>query len=355
MRALLALALALLAPAAAAQERPDPAAVRARVEGAVAHSGFQGVFLVDRDGGRVAGGGVGATAPGGRGFTDELVFPLGSVTKQVVATLVMEEVELGKVALDAPAARYLPGLARGGQRGPTVRELLQHRSGLRNPEDSPRDASGGPGWYTTGPTGLGWCLAGRGRPGGGWRYNNCDYLVLGAILEQVERRPAPRLFAERFASASGTGALFTGEGPDARADANWPGGPTGAERATLRRYGAAGGMVGTAGDVLAFDRALLTGALLTDRARAEMWRGDPGLGGMALGQWSFAAPLKGCAGPVRIVERRGGVGRFQARNVILPDLGLSLVMLTNRGDFDFGEIWRGRGPSYDVLSAAACP
>jgi hypothetical protein len=28
--------------------------------------------------------------------------------------------------------------------------------------------------------------------------------------------------------------------------------------------------------------------------------------------------------------------------------------MTNRGDYDFGEIWQGKGPSYSILSAAAC-
>jgi D-alanyl-D-alanine carboxypeptidase len=255
----------------------------------------------------------------------------------------MRRVASGDVALDAPASRYLPALRGTGPRSPTVRELLQHRAGSRRPEGYPES--------------LDWCLSGRGAPGGQWAYNNCDYQVLGAMLERLERRPLPELFAAEIAGPAGIDARFVVGPGDPRVDATWPGGPTDEERAVLARFGAAGGLVGTAEDLLAFDRALLTGAAVSERVRGEMWRGDPKLGFQALGQWAFDAPLKGCAGPVRLVERRGAIGRFQVRNFIAPDRGLAFVMLTNRaeGTFDFGEIWQGRGVSHDVLAAALCP
>jgi D-alanyl-D-alanine carboxypeptidase len=347
IRRLLALAALVASPVAAQQQGPDPAEVRARVERTLVASGFQGVYAVALGGERVAGGAVGTADAAGTPFAYEAIFPWASVTKQVVATLVMEQVDGGRIALDAPASRYLPALG-GTARAPTVRELLQHRSGLPNPAD-------GPAADEAAPVSLAACLAPRGAPGGQWRYNNCDYVLLGAILERVTRRPLPALFAERIGGASGTGALFLGaDGADARTDAEWAGGPTAAERAILARFGAAGGMVGTAEDLLAFDRALLRGTLLTDAARRTMWAGDGRLGSMALGQWSFAAPLAGCAAPVQIVERRGQIGRFQARNILLPQLGAAVVLLTNRGEQEFGEIWQGRGLSYDVLAAVAC-
>jgi D-alanyl-D-alanine carboxypeptidase len=58
---------------------------------------------------------------------------------------------------------------------------------------------------------------------------------------------------------------------------------------------------------------------------------------------------------VRIIERRGGIERFQARNIILTDLNRIVVLFTAGGEFDFGEIWQGKGLSHDALAAAACP
>ncbi len=328
------------------------AAARDRVTRAVTASGFAGTYLLYRGTRRIAGGSVGAAVAGRPGgFTAEQVWPWASVTKQVVATLVMQEVETGRLALDVPAARYLPAL---GPVSPTIRQLLQHRAGLRNPDDSAKDGQGEPSFYTTGPGGPGWCLTGRGAAGGTPRYNNCDYIVLGALLARTTRTPLPALFARRIAGPLGLSARFVDPAAPPTPDIAWPGGPDAAERRMIARYGAAGAIEGTAADLAAFDRALLSGELLSAAARAAMWRGDPTLGSMAMGQWSFSARLKGCALPVRLIERRGAIGRFAVRNVIAPDLGLAMVLFTNRGDDGFGEIWQGSGRTYDLLSAGAC-
>ncbi|MBJ6123058.1 serine hydrolase domain-containing protein [Sphingomonas mollis] len=356
MKRLLAALMLLAAPAvaqtgAAGDVARADAAAKARIDAAVPASGFVGVYTVYQGPRRITGGSVGVAAVGQPGgFAAESVWPWASVTKQVVATMVMQEVDKGHLSLDVPAGRYLPAL---GASAPTLRQLLRHRAGLRNPDDSVKDANGQPGFYTTGETGLGWCLRGRGAVGGQWRYNNCDYIVLGAILERTTRTALPALFAQRIAAPLGLTAHFATAAP-ADVDEAWNGGPDAAERATLVRYGAAGGLVGTAGDMATFDRALLSGSLLSRSALATMWAGDPALGHMALGQWAFTTPLSGCAAPVRIVERRGAIGRFQVRNLILPDQGLTIVLLTNRGDFDFGEIWQGKGPSHAILSSATC-
>ncbi|MEO0786064.1 MAG: hypothetical protein AAFY10_10225 [Pseudomonadota bacterium] len=120
-------------------------------------------------------------------------------------------------------------------------------------------------------------------------------------------------------------------------------------------YGASGALYGPARSLLAFDRALLEGELLTDDARATLWTGMPEFGFVALGQWSFSAPLEGCDGAVRIIERRGDVGSIQARNILLPDQDLSVIVFTTNARFDFGAIWTGSGFSHDLLRAAACP
>ena len=79
------------------------------------------------------------------------------------------------------------------------------------------------------------------------------------------------------------------------------------------------------------------------------------LGYEALGAWSFPAGLAGCAAPVALVERRGDVGGIQVRNVIAPALGRSMAVFVNDDTVDFGEVWQGKGLSYELLSAAFCP
>lgn len=60
------------------------------------------------------------------------------------------------------------------------------------------------------------------------------------------------------------------------------------------------------------------------------------------------------AAAVDLVERRGYGGDIQARNIIAPGHGVSVVMFSNQAAFDFGEIWQGQGFSHDVLAAALC-
>jgi D-alanyl-D-alanine carboxypeptidase len=119
-------------------------------------------------------------------------------------------------------------------------------------------------------------------------------------------------------------------------------------------YQASAGLSGTIDDLWKFDRALMSGKLLPAAQRAEMWDGQAQLGSIALGQWVFKAPLKGCATPVIIVERRGQIGGVEVRNFILPDRDVVAIAFVNRSGFEFGEVWQGKGFSFELLSAAAC-
>lgn len=63
---------------------------------------------------------------------ESTLYDIASVTKVVATTTAMMLlVDRGRVALDAPAARYLPELTAPGTGGITVRELLAHTAGLR--------------------------------------------------------------------------------------------------------------------------------------------------------------------------------------------------------------------------------
>ena len=201
-----------------------------------------------------------------------------SVTKQVTAALVMQQVDSGRIALDEPVTRYLPDFAGPTGSAVTVRRLLQHTSELPNPSDTPRDGSPVVGYEGDG-------------------------------------RPEPAF--------------------------------------ELATFGAAGALNGTARDLLAFNHSLVGHRLVSPASTAEMWRGDPRLGYAALGAWSFPAALRGCAEPVRLIERRGAIGGIQVRNVIAPERG-ALIVFTNSAAVEFGEIWQGAGLSDDLLSVALC-
>ncbi len=285
-----------------------------------------------------------------------------SVTKQVTAILVMQQVDGGRLALGAPVGTYLPDF--GGDRAITIRDLLQHRSGLPNPSDTVA-SDGVPAFYRESGPGItdaaraaGFCAGPPKRArGGDWEYNNCDYLVLGAVLEAVTGKRYADLVRDSLARPLRLRSVALAPDGAARGGAVAAGydGATPAPALNVATGGAAAALTGTAADLAAIDRALLNGRLLSPAARDAAWAGDPGLGYMALGVWSFSAPLKGCAVPVRLIERRGDFGGTQVRNIIAPALGRALVFFTNDVAADFGEVWQGKGLTFELLSAAFCP
>ena len=287
------------------------------------------------------------------------VWPWGSVSKQVTAALVMRQIDAGRLKLSDRIADRLPDFPNPDTGAATVRQLLQHTAGLPNSNDTP-DRGQGPSFYTrpgaaVGGRGdaYGWCARPRKGPAGRrFDYNNCDTIVIGAMLERVTGRPFADLLAEEIGRPLGLTSLHMARPGEMPVIGRSSGVPVPAEN--LATYGPAGAMIGSAADLIAFDRALIDNRLVSRAATIAMWQGEPMLGYVALGAWAFAAPLQGCRDGVRLVERRGIVGGVQARNIIAPQLGRMLVAFTDDADFDFGEIWEGKGASYRLASAAFC-
>ena len=312
-----------------APETPDQVARR---------FGLAGEVLVAKGEKVLLGRGYGPISPGG-GVMHKAGerWRLASITKQVTATLVVSAAgtDLGK--LDRPVA--LTSADRGGVGELTVRQLLTHHAGLPNPDTTPAGPDGVPSFYKAPRPDVAYCLGGAAHPGSPFSYNNCNYAVFGEAL------PRP---------AWPTG--MTLARPNEIGVPGFVGGKL-EPRFQLASWGAAGGLMGTARAVFAFDRSLMTGRLLPPAALAELWTPEGHGSYQALGQWVFPGKLKGCAAPKRIVQRDGEIYGVQARNFILPDDGVVVIVFTNRSsdDFPIGEVWQGKGFAYDLLSAAvAC-
>jgi D-alanyl-D-alanine carboxypeptidase len=283
-----------------------------------------------------------------------------SVTKQVIAVLVMQEVAKGTIELDQPLNRYAPQFKSPNAAKITVRQLLRHQSGLPNPDDTATSATEIAAFYTPDYNGnrdplSGYCAGTpKAEPGGNWSYNNCDYMVAGALLKAVTGKSWQQLVRDRiikplrlksvgfYPTKAPTVIGTVKNAPEPKID--------------FGAFGSAAGMYGTPADLLRFDAALADGRLLGKKQLDEMWDGQADLGYIALGQWVFDASLKDCAKPVKIVERRGAVGGVQIRNFIIPERHAALVVFSDQSadDFDFGEIWQGSGVSHDLLNAALC-
>jgi D-alanyl-D-alanine carboxypeptidase len=130
----------------------------------------------------------------------DMLFGIGSVTKNVVATLALELVEEGKLSLDDAVSDYLPPYPHVDS-SITIRQLLNHTSGLYMfwDNDDLWDALKLDRARIWTPEEV---LAYIGEPyfdpGEGWRYSNTNYLLLGMILEQVSGSDLSTEFRSRF-------------------------------------------------------------------------------------------------------------------------------------------------------------
>lgn len=349
-------------PAAAQPAASPPPLDTAAVIAALDPVTAPGTILIARGDSIIFERGVGNLAPGGDS-PHELgqVWRWASVTKQVTATIAMQEVAAGRLDLDAPIARYLPGSKAPNAGRITSRMLMQHISGLPRTEEGPAGRDGWPTFYAVDldspQTGQAFCEGPTTRePGAEFFYGDCDFIMMTAVIEATSGKPYAALIDERIARPLGLASV----GLFPRADPTVAGFSEGQPEITafrLENFGGAGALYGTTRDLFAFDRALLTGKLIPDAQRAQMWEGKPEYGMAALGQWAFSVPLKDCGDtPVRIIERRGFIGGGVLRNIILPELDIVIIMTSNRAEADaaFGEIWQQAGITHDVMRAALC-
>ncbi|MGO1055519.1 serine hydrolase domain-containing protein [Crossiella sp. CA198] len=281
----------LLAPPAAANATPrcDPGPIRtaltalARVGAGIAlttrspRCGLRnsGVGRADRWTGRVV-----------RGTEHSRI---GSNTKAWTATVVLQLVGEGRIALADKVDRHLPGLIRTSRydgREITVRQLLQHTSGLPDYLEAPfwqdeerrrwdhiepvrtvRQALTLPPPQRWGPAGF--------------AYANTNYNLAGLLVTKVTGRDVGTEITERIIKRLGL------------RDTYWPGDRVTLPRPELRGYlrragmlldrtewntseaGASGSLISTGADVTAFWTALLTGELLAPDQLAELKRTVP--------------------------------------------------------------------------------
>lgn len=326
------LAVAASATPAAPAETPDQVATR---------YGLAGELLVGKGDNISLHRAYGTIDPkGGQRHRVGERWRLASITKQASAVMAMRMAERGQLSLDKSLeAKFGPSL-----RGITPRMLLQHHSELANPDSTPAATGEMPAFYRQARADLHYCLSKPGTPDAPFAYNNCDYLLLGEMFES-DGDDAGEL----------DNAFWPGEFGGKTISGFVAGKPEPAFN--LATFGTAGSLTGTARDLFAFDRSLMTGKLLSSASLAELWRPEGNGSYQALGQWVFPGKLKGCAAPKRIVQRDGEIGGVQARNFILPDDGITVIVFTNRSSDDFviGEVWQGKGFAFDLLSAAACP
>lgn len=242
----------------------------AAVREAHKEDGFTGAVLAADMGKVIAAVAVGEV--GGKPFDPSTLFEIASCTKPFTAVAVLKLAEEGKLSLDDPISKHLPGVPDNCFEI-TVRHLLQHTSGI-------------PGTNSTGAgtdlaTVLPTFLDGgpRTKPGEKHEYWNQGYSLLSEIIANASGKPYTEYCREAiFIPCKMESTRFTGDKAPPKATVAVGKSTTGAPRSALdhpyREYGfqyrGMGGIVTNLIDLWRFDRGLKSGKLLKATSLAEM-------------------------------------------------------------------------------------
>ncbi|WP_182113106.1 MULTISPECIES: serine hydrolase [unclassified Actinotalea] len=291
--------------------------------GALAH-------VVDEDGvARDYTAGVGNLETGAEVPVDGEV-RIASNTKTFTAAVVLQLVGEGSVDLDAPIETYLPGLVRGeGIDGNaiTVRQLLQHTSGLPNyTAVTSGDSFATRDRYVPARdlTDIAFAEAPLFAPGEGWSYSNTNYTLLGMLIERVTGRPYAEQVTERIIEPLGLEHTYVPDVGEREIRGAHPRGYHPTESGELEDLtemdpsiaGAAGMIVSTPSELAAFFTALVGGELLEPaqleamQQMVEMPEEYPGDGyglGLMRTTLSCGVVLWGHGGDIEGYATRGGV------------------------------------------------
>jgi D-alanyl-D-alanine carboxypeptidase len=179
--------------AAPAFARPLSAAETARIDrivaDALASTGVPSASIaIVRDGRIVLARAYGRQSPQLAVATADARYPIASISKQFTAAALLILRDQGRLSLDDPVSRYVPGIS-GGDRI-TIRQLLSHTAGLQDywPQDYSFAAMSRP----TTPQQIVDRWAHKPldfSPGTQWQYSNTGYVVAGMIVERVSGQP----------------------------------------------------------------------------------------------------------------------------------------------------------------------
>src|SRR5262249_20815138 len=120
--------------------------------------------------------------------TPETVFHIASISKNILAAVLLRLVDEGRLNIDDDVMKYVPEVATHGRRV-TVRQLLNHTSGIYSFTSLPEAAANERleltheqvlGLVKDKPLDF--------EPGAAWRYNNSAFYIAGMVVERVTKQ-----------------------------------------------------------------------------------------------------------------------------------------------------------------------
>ncbi|NSW93122.1 MAG: serine hydrolase [Bacteroidales bacterium] len=277
----------------------------------------------------------------------DMVFRIGSITKQFTAVAILQLMEQGKLKLDDEITRFIPDYPTHGHKI-TIEHLLTHTSGIKS--------------YTSLPEYLTFSRQDLKpeeiidifknkpmdfAPGTRWSYCNSGYFLLGYIIEKVSGKTYREYIEENFFKPLNM--TSTCYGDDSKIIKNRASGyqPSGDKTVNsdfvsmLIPY-SAGAIQSTVGDLFKWNQALHSYKVISKESleKAHTEYKFPGGEGAGYGYGWFISQLQGS----RSIEHGGGINGFLTHSVYLPDEDVFVAVFSNT---------TGKSPEMVTLKMAA--
>lgn len=263
----------------------------------------------------------------------DMRYSIGSISKQFAAAAILLLQQEGKLSLDDPVAKFLPGLTRA--REVTIRQLLSHTSGYQDywPQDyvplfmlDSVTAQGILDRWAKKPLDF--------DPGTRWQYSNTNYVIAGLIVEQASGMPFFEFLRARILAPLGLQSVVNidlGRLPqsDPTGYLRYALGP--ARPAPKEGKGwlfAAGELAMTAADLAKWDISLMNQRLLAPASYREMETETLLKNGTGTG-YGLGVDVGMNAGR-RVISHGGEVSGFTATNLVFPDDHAAVIALVNQ-------------------------
>lgn len=264
--------------------------------------------------------------------TPDMVFRIGSITKQFTSTAILKLAEQGKVDLKADITRYLTDFSSPGKTV-TVEQLLNHTSGIKSYTSLP-EAMSKKELYIS-PADMVKIIQAQPSdfaPNDQWLYNNSGYFLLGMIIEKASGMTYGEYVQKNLFKPTGMKSSFT---DDANLPANTAKGyqKSGSTEFVVSDYVhpsvpySAGAIFSTVDDLWKWNQAIFNYKLVKKESLEKAWKPTTLNNGKQVGYgyaWQF-----GRLGDAKVIGHGGAIDGYLTMEIYVPDQKIYVCILSN--------------------------
>lgn len=267
-------------------------------------------------------------------ISPDMVFRLGSLTKQMTTASIMMLEEEGHLQVDDPITRFFPDYPTHGYTI-TLRHLMTHTSGIIDflaiaefPEIVKEDITALDviDFFKNQPMNF--------APGEAWSYTNSGYVMLGAIIEKISGQSYEEFIQSRIFTPLGMDNTYHGDFKRIIPNrvVGYEMGAAGYENSaylSMTIPGAAGAIISNVDDLLTWNRALFGGEVVSQESLGEMTTSFV-LNNGESSDYGFGFDVQTLRGQP-MISHTGGINGFITYAAYLPESDMYVTVLGNTG------------------------